>query len=88
MTDMIDFEVTKITDHPDGTATIEVEMNEYTMQFLIRIGMLHLFELAAGRLLDGYGGGNDGEADMARNDDCVSCSQSAKNNEHEEGSGG
>lgn len=54
MTDMIDFEVTKITDHPDGTATIEVEMNEYTMQFLIRIGMLHLFELAAGRLLDGY----------------------------------
>lgn len=50
----IDFVVTNITDHPDGTATIEAEMNEYTMRFLIKIGMLHLFELAAGRVLDGY----------------------------------
>lgn len=51
---MIDIKVTKVTDHPDGTATIEMEMDEQTLSFLAKIGMLHLIEAAAGRVLDGY----------------------------------
>lgn len=85
---MIDFTVTKVTEHPDGSATIEMEMDKHTLVFLAQIGILHLIESAAGKVLDGYDGGNDGEADVAGNDDSISCSQSAKNNEHEEGSGG
>lgn len=85
---MTDIKVTRVTDHPDGTATIEMEMDESALFFLAKIGMMHLIESAAGKVLDGYDGGNDGEADVAGNDDGISCSQSAKNNEHEEGSGG
>lgn len=51
---MIDIKVTKVTDHPDGTATIVMEMDEETLFFLAKIGMMHLIEDAAGKVLDGY----------------------------------
>lgn len=51
---MIDINITKVTDHPDGTATIEMEMDEGTLFFLAKIGMMHLIESAAGEALDGY----------------------------------
>ena len=85
---MTDIKVTRVTDHPDGTATIEMEMDESTLFFLAKIGMMHLIESAAGEVLDKYDSGDDCKAHLAGNDDGVSCSQSAKNNEHEEGSGG
>lgn len=51
---MTDVRVTKVTDHPDGTATVEMEMDESTLFFLARIGMMHLIETEARRVLDGY----------------------------------
>lgn len=69
---MIDVKVTKVTDHPDGTATIEMEMDEGTLFFLARIGMMHLIEAAAGEVLDGYPdteGTDDGYARGSRDQD-------------------
>lgn len=61
---MIDIAVTKVTDHPDGTATLEMEMDEHTLIFLAKIGILHLIESAAGKVLDGYSDTEgDGNAD-------------------------
>lgn len=61
---MIDVKVTKVTDHPDGTATIEMEMDEETLFFLAEVGMMHLIEAAAGKALDGYSDTEgDGNAD-------------------------
>ena len=61
---MTDIKVTRVTDHPDGTATIEMEMDENTLFFLAKIGMMHLIESAAGKVLDGYSDAEgDGNAD-------------------------
>lgn len=47
--------VEKITDHPDGTATMALEMTEDELLMLAKIGMMHLIEKAAKEeLLDGY----------------------------------
>ena len=47
-------DITKLTDHPDGTVTIEFETDESTLLFLVQIGMQSLIEVAAGKVLDGY----------------------------------
>jgi len=61
---MIKLDITKITDHPDGTATIEFETDESTLFFLAKIGMQTLIEAAAGKVLDGYPDAEgDGNAD-------------------------
>jgi len=51
---MISMSVTKVTDHPDGTATIEFEMDQDTLILLAKIGMQHLIENEAKKVLDGY----------------------------------
>jgi hypothetical protein len=51
---MIKLDITKTTDHPDGTVTIEFETDESTLIFLAGIGMQTLIETAAGKVLDGY----------------------------------
>lgn len=61
---MIKLNITKVTDHPDGTATIEFETDESTLLFLAKIGMQTLIESAAGKVLDGYPDAEgDGNAD-------------------------
>lgn len=60
----MDIEITKLTDHDDGTVTIEFETDQNTLFFLAKIGMLHLIEAAAGRILDGHPNTEgDGNAD-------------------------
>lgn len=51
---MISIDITKVTDHPDGTATIEFETDQHTLILLAKIGMQTLIEVAAGKVLDGY----------------------------------
>ena len=51
---MINVDITRVTDHPDGTCTIEFEMDENTLMLLAKIGMQSLIEAAAGKVLDGY----------------------------------
>jgi hypothetical protein len=51
---MIKIDITKVTDHPDGTATIEFETDQNTLILLASIGMQTLIEVAAGKVLDGY----------------------------------
>ena len=51
---MINVDITRVTDHPDGTCTIEFETDEHTLMLLAKIGMRHLIEVAAGKVLDGY----------------------------------
>lgn len=51
---MTDVKVTRVTDHPDGTCTVEMEMDEHVLFFLARVGMMHLIETEANRVLDGY----------------------------------
>ena len=66
---MIKLDITRITDHPDGTATIEFEMDESTLLFLAKIGMQTLIETAAGKVLDGYPdaeGADNGDARSER----------------------
>lgn len=67
---MINVSVTKMIDHPDGTATIEMEMDEATLYFLAKVGMMRLIEDAAEETLDGYPDPEgDGDADArARRD--------------------
>lgn len=67
---MIDVKITKVTDHPDGTATIEFETDQSTLIFLAKIGMQTLIEVAAGKALDPYPGTE--EAENATNDVSVS----------------
>lgn len=67
---MIDVKITKVTDHPDGTATIEFETDQSTLIFLAKIGMQTLIEVAAGKTLDQYPGTE--EAENATNDVSVS----------------
>jgi hypothetical protein len=65
---MINVDITRVTDHPDGTCTIEFETDENTLMLLAKIGMQHLIEAAAGKALDGYPDAEgDGNAD-ARDD--------------------
>lgn len=65
---MIKMEITQVTDHPDGTVTMQFETDQETLIFLAKIGMLHLIEAAAGKVLDGYPDAEgDGNAD-ARDD--------------------
>ena len=85
---MINVDITRVTDHPDGTCTIEFETDEKTLILLAKIGMQSLIEVAAGKALNEYDGGDNCEADLAGNDDGISRCQSEKNNEHEEGSSG
>jgi hypothetical protein len=60
----VKLDVTKLTDHPDGTLTIEFETDESTLMFLAKIGMLHLIEKSAEKILDGYSDPEgDGNAD-------------------------
>lgn len=66
---MIDINITKATDHPDGTVTFEMEMDENTLIFLAKIGFMQLIENAAGRVLDGYPdteGADNGDARGSR----------------------
>ena len=62
---MIKMDITRVTDHPDGTATIEFEMDESTLLFLAKIGMQTLIESAAGKVLDGYPDAEGTEDDPA-----------------------
>lgn len=64
---MIDLKVTKVTDQPDGSLVIEFEMDEYTLYFLAKIGMQHLIETAAGKVLDGYSD-PEGDGDTSSRD--------------------
>ena len=72
---MINVDITRVTDHPDGTCTIEFETDEHTLMFLAKIGMQHLIEVAAGKALDGYPdaegtnngrAGEDGDQDLSK----------------------
>jgi len=51
---MIKLDITRVTDHPDGTATIEFEMDESTLLFLAKIGMQTLIETAVEKELGKY----------------------------------
>jgi hypothetical protein len=51
---MIKLDITKTTDHPDGTVTIEFETDESTLLFLAKIGMQTLIEAAVGKELGKY----------------------------------
>lgn len=51
---MIKIDITKVTDHPDGTATIEFDTDQNTLILLASIGMQTLIEVAAGKVLDEY----------------------------------
>jgi hypothetical protein len=51
---MIKLDITKTTEHPDGTVTIEFETDESTLLFLAKIGMQTLIEAAVGRELGKY----------------------------------
>lgn len=67
---MITVDITKITDHPDGTATIEWEVDHDTLIFLAKIGMMQLIEAAAGKALDGYSDPEgEGDADAGEGRD-------------------
>lgn len=69
---MIKIDITKVTDHPDGTATIEFETDQNTLILLASIGMQTLIEVAAGKVLDGYPdaeGSEDGRAGEGRDQD-------------------
>ena len=61
---MVDVKIESITDHPDGTCTVVMEMDESTLMFLAKVGMMTLVENAAGKVLDGYSDAEgDGDAD-------------------------
>ena len=69
---MINVDITRVTDHPDGTCTIEFETDEHTLMLLAKIGMQSLIEAAAGKVLDGYPdaeGSEDGRAGEGRDQD-------------------
>ena len=69
---LVDVKVEKITDHPDGTCTIALEMDEEVLLFLAKIGMMHLIEKAAEKELDGYPdteGAEDARAGGGRDSD-------------------
>ena len=67
---MINVDITRVTDHPDGTCTIEFETDEHTLMFLAKIGMQSLIEAAAGKVLDGYPDAEgDGNADTRAGSD-------------------
>ena len=67
---MINVDITRVTDHPDGTCTIEFETDEHTLMLLANIGMRHLIEVAAGKVLDGYPDAEgDGNADTRAGSD-------------------
>ena len=51
---MINVDITRVTDHPDGTCTIEFETDEHTLMLLAKIGMQTLIEAAAGKELGKY----------------------------------
>lgn len=51
---MIDVTVEKITEHDDGTATIEMTMDENSLKFLAKVGMMTLIEMALDKEADGY----------------------------------
>ena len=51
---MIKLDITKTTDHPDGTVTIEFETDESTLLFLAKIGMQTLIEAAVEKELGKY----------------------------------
>lgn len=60
----MDITITNTTDHPDGTVTIEMEMDEPTLIFLAKVGMMHLIRDAASEELDGHSDTEgDGDAD-------------------------
>ena len=67
---MINVDITRVTDHPDGTCTIEFETDEHTLILLAKIGMQSLIEAAAGKVLDGYPDAEgDGNADTRAGSD-------------------
>lgn len=45
--------VTEITDHGDGSATVQFEMSMDALKVFAEIGLLHVFEKEARRILDG-----------------------------------
>lgn len=64
--------VEKITEHEDGSMTIELEMGEDMLVFLAKLGMLELIRKAAEREIDGYSnpeGSGDGYARGSRDQD-------------------
>ena len=67
---MVDVKIEKIIDHPDGTCTIVMEMEESTLTFLAKVGLMTLIENAAKETLDGYSdpeGEGDADARAGRN---------------------
>ncbi len=59
--------VTEITDHEDGSATVQFEMSMDALKVFAEIGLLHVFEEHARRILDGRtdteGDGDKGAGD-------------------------
>jgi hypothetical protein len=51
---VIKLDITKMTDHPDGTVTIVFETDESTLIFLAGIGMQTLIETAVEKELGKY----------------------------------
>lgn len=66
---MVDVKIEKIIDHPDGTCTIVMEMEESTLTFLAKVGLMTLIENAAKETLDGYSD-PEGEGDSDAGDRC------------------
>lgn len=50
----MDITVEKVTEHDDGTATIEMTMDEDTLKFLAKIGMMTLIEMALEKEENGH----------------------------------
>lgn len=51
---MIDVTVENIIEHEDGTATIEMTMDENALKFLAKVGMMTLIEMALDKEKNGY----------------------------------
>ena len=67
---MVDIKIESVTDHPDGSCTIAMEVDEGTLMFFAKVGLLTIIENAAKETLDGYPDPEgDGDADArARRD--------------------
>lgn len=57
--------VTEITDHEDGSATIKFDMSMDALKVFAEIGLLHVFEQEAKRILNGRSDGEGAGYDQA-----------------------
>jgi len=66
---LVGIKIEKVIDHPDGTCTLVMEMDEATLMFLAKIGIMTMIQNAAKDALDGYSdpeGDSDADARARR----------------------